>query len=100
NKATRKIFKLSQSGTITDFVGSSSAPAGTDGTGGAAGFNNDIHQLVFDRSSQTLYALEHAAGSGSGVMRRIGANGAVGTLTLSSFATHAPADSALPARFG
>ena len=101
NNATGKIFKLTQEGVISDFVGDTSVAPGTDGTGSAAGFTKSMVQLLFDKNSQLLYVLDGAAPSADPVsLRRITMSGVTSTMALSTFPTHAPPNRLLPTSYG
>lgn len=99
NEATHKIVKVSQAGALSEFVGSSSVAAATDGVGEHAGFDTGIDQLLFDNRSKTLYAIDRRYGAMSGTGRSISQAGEVGTLQLSTFATH-PSGGPYPASTG
>lgn len=106
NDANATIFKLTQDGVVSDFVGKDGVAPGTDGTGSAAGFTKQITKLLFDKSSQVLYAVD---GSGrksidwslpTVALRRITLDGTTRTMSLSRFPTHAPPNSFLPENLG
>ena len=105
NDANATIFKLTQDGVVSDFVGKDGVPPGTDGTGNAAGFTKQISQLLFDKNSQVLYALDgwryqSYDGSPAVALRRITLDGVTSTMSLSRFPTHAPANRFLPQSLG
>jgi hypothetical protein len=105
NDANATIFKLTQDGVVSGFVGKDGVPPGTDGTGSAAGFTKQIAKLLFDKNSQVLYALDGWGlqtydGSPAIALRRITLDGVTSTMSLSSFPTHAPANRLLPQSLG
>jgi streptogramin lyase len=105
NDANATIFKLTQDGVVSDFVGKDGLPPGTDGTGSAAGFTKQISKLLFDKNSQVLYALDGSEyrsydGSPRIALRRITLDGVTSTMSLSTFPTHAPPNRLLPQNLG
>lgn len=90
NQVSHKILKLSQNGTVTDFVGSGSTVP-VDGTGSNAAFDG-IDQLVFDARSQSLIAVSNVSSS----VRRISQTGGVNTVTLPNYLSNSPIPPRIP----
>jgi hypothetical protein len=88
NSARHQVHKISPAGAVSDFAGSPAVAPGVDGVGDKAGFDY-IDQIVYDKRSQSLYAVDRHYQETSGTLRRIGMAGEVSTLKLSSFSSHA-----------
>lgn len=99
NRARRQIHKVSPEGVVSDFAGSPAVSPEVDGTGAAAGFDQ-VDQIVYDKSGQTLYAIDRHYRESSGLLRRISMAGEVRTITLSSFPSHASAGLFTPVSYG
>ncbi|NHZ82313.1 hypothetical protein F2P44_23970 [Massilia sp. CCM 8695] len=86
--AVIEVVKMSQTGTVSPFINRTSTYIGE----GAAVAPGEVVQLVFNSTSQTLYALEMSGMDSSyshGVIRSISAAGVVGTILLADTPTHA-----------
>ncbi|WP_395402708.1 hypothetical protein ACHMW6_30595 [Pseudoduganella sp. UC29_106] len=99
NNARHQVHKVSPSGAVSDFAGSPAMVSGTDGVGDKAGFDY-IDQIVYDKRSQSLYAVDRHYQETSGLLRRIGMAGEVSTMTLTSFPSHASEGQVGTANYG
>ncbi|MDQ1923576.1 hypothetical protein [Massilia pseudoviolaceinigra] len=86
-EATIEVVKVSQTGTVSPFINQTSIYTGA----GPAVAPGQVVQLVFNSTTQTLYALDMGMDSSYslGVIRPISAAGVVGTLRLADTPTHA-----------